>query len=100
MYTRYVQVLGTGEAACLSMAEVHGWSIASDERGKFSKLARLRLGNRRILNTPGIFVLSIRASLLSVKDADHHKDSLEMNRFKMQFSSFGDVIIESQDMEE
>ena len=92
LYARYVQVLGTGEAACLSMAEVHRWTVASDERGKFWKLASIRLGAGRILNTPGVFVLAIRANLLSVADADHHKHTLETNRFKMQFRSFGDII--------
>ena len=53
LYAKYVQVLGSGEAACFSMAEVHGWSIASDERAKFQNLASLRLGDGRILNTPG-----------------------------------------------
>ena len=47
LYAEYVQVLGTGEAACMAMAEGHGWSIGSDERGKFLKLVRLRLGARR-----------------------------------------------------
>ena len=27
-YAQHAQVLGKGEAACLAMAEVHGWSIA------------------------------------------------------------------------
>ena len=88
MYAEYVQVLGTGEAACMSTAEVHGWSIASDERGKFPKLVRLRLGARRILNTPGVFILGIRANLISVEEADHYKHTLEMHRFKMPFRSF------------
>ena len=90
LYAEYVQVLGTGEAACMAMAEVHGWSIASDERGKFLKLVRLRLGALRILNTPGVFTLAIRANLLSVEEADHHKHTLEMCRFKMPFRSFSE----------
>ena len=66
LYAEYVQVLGTGEAACMAMAEVHGWSIAapSDERGKFLKLVRLRLGAQRILNTPVDSYLKIRESAL------------------------------------
>ena len=90
-YAQHVQVLGRGEAACLAMAEVHGLSIASDERGKFSKLASLCLGEGRILNTPGVFVLAIRANLITVEEADHDKRILARNRFEMRFSSFREI---------
>ena len=90
-YAQHAQVLGKGEAACLAMAEVHGWSIASDERGKFPNLASLRLGEARILNTPGVFVLAIRANLITIDEADHDKRLLARHRFKMRFSSFREI---------
>ena len=91
-YAQHVQVLGKGESACLAMAEVRGWYVASDERGRFLRLATERLGVDFILNTAGIFVLAIRASLLTVDEADEHKRVLEEHRFKMRFSSFRDVL--------
>ena len=32
-------MIGKGEAACLAMAEVQDWYVASDERGRFLRLA-------------------------------------------------------------
>ena len=91
LYASYVRVVGKGEAACLAMAEMHGWSIASDERHRFQTLATKRLGTGRMINTPGLYVLAIRSHMITVKEADHDKDVLAMNRFTMRFSSFGDV---------
>lgn len=83
---------GRGEAACLSMAERRGWLVASDERGRFLRMARKRIGEGRILNTPGLLVLAIRSGVLSVDDADVLKARLETHRFKMKFDSFRDVL--------
>ncbi len=92
IYAELVQTLGKGEAACLAMAQVRGWFIASDERRRFLRLAEARLGPGRILNTPGIFVLAIRAGVLTVEQADRSKRALENHRFRMRFSSFADVL--------
>ena len=51
LYASYVQVVGKGEAACLAIAELHGWNIASDERRRFHTLATKRLGAGRSLAT-------------------------------------------------
>lgn len=91
-YADLKRVMGRGEAACLAMAEARGWSVAADERGRFLSLARDRPGEGRILNTPGILVLAIRAGLLSVEEADLLKAELEAHRFRMAFRSFRDVI--------
>lgn len=91
LFAEVTAVLGKGEAACLAMAAVHGWHVASDERRRFLRLAEERLGPGRILNTAGIFVLAIRAGLVSVEEADADKRVLETHRFKMRFSSFRDV---------
>lgn len=92
IFAELIQTVGKGEAACLALAEVNGWLVASDERGKFLRLTEERLGTRRILNTVGLLVLAIRADLITVVDADQYKLVLEANRFKMRFSSFRDVL--------
>ncbi len=92
VYADLVQAIGMGEAACLAMAEVQGWYVASDERRRFLRLAGERLGPGRVVNTAGIFVLAIRAGLLSVEAADNDKRALEGRRFKMRFTSFRDVL--------
>ncbi len=92
LYASHVQVVGKGEAACLAMAEVHGWSVASDERRRFKTMAVQRLGTGRILNTPGLYVLAIRSNLISVEEADRDRSMRETNRFAMRFSSFGVAI--------
>ena len=91
IYAELVQVLGKGESACLAMAEVRGWLVASDEGRRFLRLANAHLGPGRVLNTPGLFVLAIRADVLTVEEADRHKATLERHRFKMNFASFRDV---------
>ena len=91
LYTKHAQVIGSGEAACLAMAEIQRWYIASDERRKFLKLAIKHLGPGRVLNTPGVFVLAIHANLITEEEADQDKLLLEEHRFKMGFSSFREV---------
>jgi hypothetical protein len=70
--------------------------MASDERKKgqrrFLAAARTHLGGR-IIQTETIFVMAIKAGLLSVTDADADKMALETRfRFKMPFSSFKDIL--------
>jgi predicted nucleic acid-binding protein len=92
LFAELSQVLGSGEAACLAIAACRGWIVACDEKRVFLREARTRLGEGRILNTVGIYVLWIRSGLLSVEEADQAKHVLEANRFKTAFSSFGEVI--------
>ena len=44
------------------------------------------------MNTAGLFVLAIRAGLMSVDDADRAKAILEQHRFRLPFGSFRDLI--------
>ncbi len=92
IFAELSQVLGSGESACIALAASRGWLVACDEKRVFLREARSRLGAGRILNTPGLYVLWIRAGLLSVDEADTAKAILEANRFKMAFSSFREVI--------
>jgi len=92
IYGDLVRFLGKGEAACLALAQPRGWCVASDERRAFLRQAEERLGQGRVLTTPGILVLAIREGLLSVEEADHLKDRLERCRFRMRFRSFRDIL--------
>lgn len=92
LFAELSSVLGIGESACLALAEVKGWYVASDERRKFLRMAEQRLGQGRIINTPGTYLLAIRQGLLTVRQADEDKRILAENRFQMGFSSFQDVI--------
>ncbi len=91
----FVQVssfLGAGESACLALAQARTWLIACDEKGAFLREARARLGENRILNSAGIYVLAIRSGLLTIEEADAAKVLLEQRRFRMKFGSFRDVL--------
>jgi len=91
-YAQLRQVVGRGEAACLALAESRGWLIASDEKRRFRREVLASLGPGRLVTTPGLFVLAIRAGVISVEQADHAKAVLEGNRFRMGFKSFREVI--------
>jgi len=92
VYADLVQILGSGEAACLSLAECRQWIVASDEKRKFHRETLARLGTGRLLNTPGILKLAITGGILTVEDADQAKAVLEQHRFVMSFRSFRDVL--------
>ena len=92
VYADLIQILGSGEAACLSLAQCRHWLIASDEKKKFRRETLARLGTGRLLNTPGILTLAITGGVLTVEDADQAKAVLELHRFTMSFRSFRHVL--------
>jgi predicted nucleic acid-binding protein len=92
LFAELTRSLGMGEAACLALAVHHGAFVASDEKRAFLREAEARLGPGRILNTPGLLLLAIRKGLLTVQTADEMKLTLESKRFRMKFSSFGDLL--------
>lgn len=92
VYADLIQILGSGEAACLSLAQCRQWLIASDEKKKFRRETLARLGAGRLLNTPGILTLAISAGIITVEDADLAKAVLEQHHFIMSFASFRDVL--------
>lgn len=92
LFAELRRLMGAGEAASLALAVIKGWVIASDERKAFRREALGRLGPGRILTTPGLYVLAIRAGVLSVEEADADKARLEACRFRMAFSSFRDLV--------
>jgi predicted nucleic acid-binding protein len=92
LFAELRHLMGAGEGASLALAVHMGWAVASDEKRAFRREALARLGPGRILTTPGLYVLAIRAGLLSIAEADADKARLEACRFKMGFPSFGKVI--------
>ena len=93
LYTYFRAFLGKGEAACLALAEMRGWLIATDdERKGFPRIVEERIGKGMLINTPGLFVLAIRAGNLSIEKADSAKAVLEKHRFRMKFKSFREIV--------
>lgn len=92
LFAELTVFLGRGEAACLVLAQRHGWMIASDEKRRFRREAISRLGEKSLLTTVGLYLLSIEAGLLSVEEADTDKGILEHHRFKMAFESFQGIV--------
>ena len=88
VYAALRRIMGQGEAACVAMAEVRGWMVASDERRRLRREVVARLGEGRLVTTAGLLVPAIHAGLLSVEEADHAKTVLEQHRFRMTFASF------------
>lgn len=84
--------LGRGEAACLALATTHGCLVACDEKRVFRREARRLLGEGRVMNTPGLFLLGIRQQYWTVPEADQAKETLERNRFRMNLRSFHDLV--------
>jgi predicted nucleic acid-binding protein len=84
--------LGMGEAACLALAVHRGALVASDEKRAFHREAEPLLGPGRILNTPGLMLLSVRRALLTIEEADEIKHRLESKRFRMKLESFRELL--------
>ena len=85
--------MGDGEAACLAMAAGSKAIVAtSDKKRRFLREARRVLGEGRLLNLTGLFVLAIQRGILTVEDADDAKDVLARHRFEMKISSFRDLL--------
>ncbi len=92
VYSHLTSVLGSGEAACLAVAQSRGWHLACDERRVFLREARARIGEDRLINTPGMYVLWIRTGILTVVEADAARSALESKRFRMTFGSFQELL--------
>jgi predicted nucleic acid-binding protein len=91
-YARLRERLGRGESASLALAHHRGLHVACDD-GEAMRVADELLGPGRVLNTPGLLLLSITEGHLSVEEADAAKALLERNRFTMAFGSFMQLIV-------
>jgi predicted nucleic acid-binding protein len=92
LFADFLQIMGRGESACLALATMRGWHIASDEKRAFLREAQRHLGPGHILNTPGLLVLAVRRNLLTIEQADEAKAVLERCRFRMAFGSFREIL--------
>lgn len=91
-FAELTTVLGRGEAACVVLATTHGWTVLSDKKGRFRRVVEGRIGASRLMGTADVFVLAIRAGLISISDADADKTLLDRWRFRMPFASFGALV--------
>lgn len=91
LFIELSRTLDPGESASLAVAVSLGWLVAVDERAAQREADR-RLGTGRCITTPGVIVEAIRAGLVSIEEADRMKGALALNKFKMTFRSFRDVM--------
>jgi|SRR5579872_3532427 len=92
LFVNFNGTLGKGESACLALAKMRGWAIATDE-SKDPKWKKVITGaGFALINTPGILLAAIRAGALTIMEADEVKTKLEQRRFKMKFDSFGSLV--------
>jgi predicted nucleic acid-binding protein len=76
--------LGRGESACLALAESRGWVLASDERGRFRRLATERIGEGRLMTTREALEHAVTVGLLEGSEARALAEDLRDNhRFVM-----------------
>ena len=92
VFTELIAHIGRGEAACIAIAAQRGWLIASDEKKRFLREVTERVGGAHVLTTADVFVLAIKAGLLTIEEADAHKVTLEGKRFKVPFASYRDLV--------
>lgn len=94
IFAEHRKMMGLGEAACLAAAEIRGWMLASDERRVFRRVARVRIGDARILTTPGILVLAVGGGVISVEELRGAREELERNRFTVPSAAYGGLLEE------
>jgi predicted nucleic acid-binding protein len=83
-------VMGRGEAACLALATVKGYYLASDEKRRFRRKAIELIGEDRLLRTEDLMMNAIRHGCITVRQADEFKSILAQNRYVMSFDSFSE----------
>jgi predicted nucleic acid-binding protein len=70
------ELIGKGEAACLAIAVARGWTVASDERRRFGRLARERLPDRPLITTRATVIEAVGLGHLTVDEAFAIQDAL------------------------
>lgn len=92
-FVRLNRIIGSGESACLALAQLNNWGIlSSDQRRPFTRAAQKMLPAGHLIDMIALYVLAIRAGLLTVADADADKAVLDQHRFTMKLATFADVI--------
>ena len=88
VFAQLTQILGVGEAACLAAAHSRGWSVASDEKGAFRRIAAQRIGESRILTTPRLLAQSVTAGIITERELRNARLKLKENRFTIPPGTF------------
>jgi predicted nucleic acid-binding protein len=94
IFARANEQLGAGESACLALALVRNWILGTDDSKGVKWKKVISAPGIQVLNTPGILLLAIRQGILTVQHADKIKAELEVNRFRMAFGSFQQLVDE------
>lgn len=77
-------VLGDGEAATIAAAANLGWIVGMDEKGRAKREAIARVGELRLLNTPGVLVHAVRCGVLSLQEAEQLRLLLAANGYRIK----------------
>lgn len=94
IFARANEQLGSGESACLALAQTRTWILGTDDSKGVKWRKVISALGVPVLNTPGILLLAIRQGVLTIKQGDEIKALLETNRFRMGFASFRDLVDE------
>ena len=94
LYDELRRFLGDGESASLAVSVKRGWAIAADEKGRFRRELFERLGEDYLLNTLGALVMAIKASVITVEEADALRAQLRESRFEMDPRPFDELLRE------
>jgi predicted nucleic acid-binding protein len=92
IFARANEQLGSGESACLALAQTRAWILATDDSKGVKWKKVVAESGIQVLNTPGILLLAIRQRVITIEQGDEIKVLLEANRFRMGFASFRDLM--------
>lgn len=76
--------LGDGEAATIAAAGHLQWVVGMDEKGRAKKEAIARVGENKLLNTPGILVHTVRTGLLKLDEAEQIRLELAAHSYQIK----------------
>ena len=78
------ELSGSGDSACLALAQSRGWLVASDERGRFRRLATERVGADHLMTTGAALGHAVAIGALLGSEARAIAEDLRDNhRFTM-----------------
>ncbi len=92
LYASLNAFLGRGESASIAVAARRNWTVATDEGHRTRREILNRLGEGRLVTTPGILLKCILNGDLTTAEADAIKARLAAHRFIMNFASFSDIL--------
>lgn len=78
--------LGDGEAATIAAAGHLQWVVGMDEKGRAKREAICRVGEKNLLNTPGILVHAVRTELLALDEAEQVRLDLAVHSYRIKAS--------------